>query len=219
MSLVTVITSAGPTGGAGIGDLVVVGGLAGVSVAMGLLAASRVFGAAPLVAAVWIVAGLHGQLGIELILGVLACAGAAAMTGHRPVPAGAGSPDDPSDVVYTFSSIVFATAASVFTATWWAHWHASSLTFDGSTAVFAAVAVIAALAGITFGTAFVRGSIASGGTVGIVTVTVTIAALILAAASIAIPFLGYLLVIACIVMFLRRRRQSGAKYKGLRILA
>jgi hypothetical protein len=109
-------------------------------------------------------------------------------------------------------------AALAATGMWWADYRDSSLHFGSHTSIGVAVALVAGAIGGVTAARFIRGSVQAGGDSTIVQAAVLLAALIDAAVSVFVPFVGFAFALLCAFFTLRQRRRAGEKHAGLRIL-
>lgn len=94
-----------------------------------------------------------------------------------------------------------------------------SLAIDKAWLVTAAVGLVVGVIGYRIASSFLWGSVKGGAVRSIVSITVLIGSLLVAAIALFIPYSGIILVLLAIVVMVRQRRRAQAKYKGLRILS
>lgn len=210
--------------GTGLGDIASVvgfGGLAGIACAAGMLVAEGIVGVIAFVAATSLVlasaadafGGRPAPLGAALVLVVVL----AALRAYRSRTAPPG--EEPGNVVVSLLDALAVLASAATVGTVWSEWNELPFSLDTEAAVGMVAAVLCGAAGAAAARAFVSGSVRAGGSHAIVGGVVAVVAIGLGALAGYVPFAGFAVVVLAVVFVVRLRRQSGRKYKGLRILS
>ncbi len=114
-------------------------------------------------------------------------------------------------------SVAWAGAAVGFA---WAEWNEVPFQLEDTEAfVGLALGIVGAAVGGDAAWRFLQGAVRAGGSTIIVGVAVCIAAYLLNATSVYVPFVGAVVFVLALVLSLRLRRRAQQKYQGLRILS
>ncbi len=212
------------------------GGLLGTSAALGVLLGSGVV--ARILALVGVLAvgaaATPRFVGIELIVGIAAaCALLTSIAAWaqdrgaepRPAPGAAATEDATStdDLKRDRPPILLMVSSLATTALWgliWASWGDNAATSPYlEVAIAVVVGLVVAHPGAGAAAAFIAGAVTAGGHRGTIATTTVLAGTACGALGFFVPVAGYGVVVGVTVAWLRLRRRSRAKYKGLRILA
>lgn len=208
--------------GVGMGSalsIIGLGGLLGLAVTSGAMLAEGLVGIV-----VWVAASIAAleakpdHLGgrPSLVIGMLAAMLALGLV-RIFVERRAG---DPFCTTARWLAIATVLAGSAMAGVAWSEWNEVPISIgDAESIVGLAAGIMAGAVGGHAAWLFTSGSVRGGASRAIVVGTVLIVALVLNAASVYVPFAGFVILVAAALLAWRLHRRDRGKYKGLRILA